>query len=74
MPQWISRGFSAASAAGSSPARASPAGRTLETKDADRPDAGIIRFKHYGVNQDGKQIFEGERTVLMKRRSHWGDK
>lgn len=46
----------------------------LETKDADRPDAGIIRFKHYGVNQDGKQIFEGERTVLMKRRSHWADK
>lgn len=46
----------------------------LEKKDADRPDAGIIRFKHYGTNQDGKQIFEGERTVLMKRRSHWGDK
>jgi len=46
----------------------------LEMKDADRPDAGIIRFKHYGTNQDGKQIFEGERTVLMKRRSHWADK
>lgn len=46
----------------------------LEKKDADRPDAGIIRFKHYGTNQDGKQIFEGERTVLMKRRSHWADK
>jgi itaconyl-CoA hydratase len=46
----------------------------LETKDSDRPDAGIIRFKHYGVNQDDKVVFEGERTVLMKRRSHWADK
>jgi itaconyl-CoA hydratase len=46
----------------------------LETRDADRPDAGIIRFKHYGVNQDDKVVFEGERTVLMKRRSHWGDR
>ncbi len=46
----------------------------LESKPADREDAGIIRFKHYGTNQDGKQIFEGERTVLMKRRSHWADK
>ncbi len=46
----------------------------LETKPADRDDAGIVRFKHYGVNQDGKQIFEGERTVLIKRRSHWGDR
>ncbi len=33
-----------------------------------------MRFKHYGVNQDDKNIFEGERTVLIKRRSHWGDK
>ncbi len=46
----------------------------LEKKDGDRPDAGIVRFKHYGVNQDDKHIFEGERTVLIKRRSHWGDK
>jgi len=46
----------------------------LETSDAGRPDAGIVRFRHYGVNQDDKQVFEGERTVLIKRRSHWGDK
>jgi itaconyl-CoA hydratase len=46
----------------------------LEKKDATQPDAGIVRFKHYGVNQDDKHIFEGERTVLIKRRSHWGDK
>jgi acyl dehydratase len=43
-------------------------------KDAQQADAGIVRFKHYGVNQDDKHIFEGERTVLLKRRSHWGDK
>jgi itaconyl-CoA hydratase len=40
----------------------------LETADADRPDAGIVRFRHWGVNQDDKVVFEGERTVLVKRR------
>ena len=46
----------------------------MEARDSDREDAGVVRFKHYGVNQDDKHIFEGERTVLIKRRSHWGDK
>ena len=46
----------------------------LEAKDADQLDAGIVRFRHYGVNQDDKVVFEGERTVLLKRRSHWADK
>jgi acyl dehydratase len=40
----------------------------LETADADVPDAGIIRFKHFGINQDDKLVYEGERTVLMGRR------
>lgn len=44
----------------------------LELKPSDREDAGIVRFKHYGVKQDGSPVFEGERTVLIKRRSHWG--
>src|SRR4029078_12257398 len=26
----------------------------LETRDSDRPDAGVVRFKHYGVNQHDK--------------------
>jgi itaconyl-CoA hydratase len=39
----------------------------LEKKDSDRADAGIIRFKHYGVNQEDKLVYEGERTVLIKR-------
>ncbi len=46
----------------------------LEKRDADRTDAGIVRFKHWGTKQDGKIVFEGERTVLIKRRSHWGEK
>lgn len=46
----------------------------LERIDADRPDAGVVRFKHYGVNQDNKLCVEAERTVLLKRKSHWADK
>jgi itaconyl-CoA hydratase len=46
----------------------------LGAEPADRPDAGVLRFKHYGTKQDGAIVFEGERTVLMKRRSHWGDR
>ena len=46
----------------------------LEVKDASRADAGEVRFKHYGVNQHDKLVFEGERRVLLKRRSHWAQK
>ena len=46
----------------------------LETRDSERPDAGIVRFAHKGLNQEGKVVFEGERTVLIKRRSHWADR
>lgn len=43
----------------------------VEKSDSDRPDAGIVLFRHRGLNQDGKVVFEGERRVLVKRRSHW---
>jgi acyl dehydratase len=43
----------------------------LSKKDSDREDAGEVRFKHWGLNQEGKAVFEGERTVQIKRRSHW---
>ncbi len=43
----------------------------LATEDGDLPDAGIVTFKHFGVNQDDKVVFEGERRVLIKRRSHY---
>ncbi|MGQ0547685.1 MAG: MaoC family dehydratase [Betaproteobacteria bacterium] len=46
----------------------------LEKKDAPRPDAGEVRFRHWGVNQFRKIVCEGERRVLLKRRSHWGDR
>ena len=46
----------------------------LETRDADRDDAGIVRFKHWGLKQDDTVVFEGEREVLIKRRSHWADR
>jgi acyl dehydratase len=45
--------------------------QVLETRDADRDDAGVVRFKHWGVKQDDSIVFEGEREVLIKRRSHW---
>ena len=43
----------------------------LAAAPADREDAGIVTFRHWGVNQDEKVVFEGERRVLVKRRSHW---
>jgi itaconyl-CoA hydratase len=43
----------------------------LEVSPADRPDAGVVRFKHWGLAHDGRIVFEGERTVLLKRRSSW---
>ena len=38
---------------------------------ADRDDAGVVRFRHWGINQHDDVVFEGVRTVLVKRRSHW---
>ena len=44
----------------------------LETTGAaDREDAGIVRFKHWGVTHDDRVVFEGERTVLIKKRAYW---
>jgi len=28
-----------------------------------------VRFRHYGINQHDKLVYEGERTVLMRRRT-----
>jgi acyl dehydratase len=46
----------------------------LAKRDAEREDAGIVRFKHWGAKQDQTVVFEGEREVLVKRRSHWGER
>ena len=45
----------------------------LEKTDADRDDAGVVLFRHYGVNQNDEQVFQGDRRVLIKRRSKWID-
>ena len=42
----------------------------LATDASDLDDAGRVTFKHWGVNQDDKVVFEGERQVLIKRRNH----
>jgi itaconyl-CoA hydratase len=46
----------------------------LAVSDAERDDAGVVTFKHVGTDQDGTVVFEGERRVLLKRRSHWCDR
>jgi acyl dehydratase len=46
----------------------------LAKEDSDREDAGIVSFRHYGVNQDDRQVFQGDRRMLIKRRSHWAEK
>ncbi|MEP7215556.1 MAG: MaoC family dehydratase [Anaerolineaceae bacterium] len=40
----------------------------LETADSERTGAGEVLFRHLGLNQDGKTVFEGERRVLIRRR------
>jgi itaconyl-CoA hydratase len=43
----------------------------LEKRDADRVDAGIVKFKLVGKNAAGQPVVEIERTVLIKRKSHY---
>jgi itaconyl-CoA hydratase len=46
----------------------------LETRDANRDDAGIVVFRHYGYNQHDELVAQVERTALLKRKSHWADR
>lgn len=48
--------------------------RVLEKRASDREDAGIVVFKHWGVNQDNELVAEVERTALVKKKSHWLDR
>lgn len=43
----------------------------LEKRDADRPDAGVVKFKLIGKKPDGTVVVEIDRTVLIKRKSHF---
>jgi acyl dehydratase len=40
----------------------------LARDDGERADAGVVRFRHWGIKDDGTVVFETERTVLIKRR------
>ncbi|HVX74882.1 MAG TPA: MaoC family dehydratase [Bradyrhizobium sp.] len=46
----------------------------VSTAEAERADAGVVVFRHFGVNQKDIVVFECERSVLVKRESHWGQK
>jgi len=46
----------------------------LRVADSEREDAGVVAFRHYGLNQDDQLVFQGDRTMLIKRRSHWGER
>ena len=48
--------------------------KVIGKEDNDREDAGIVEFHHWGVNQKQQIVFEGDRRVLLKRRSHWVDR
>ena len=39
--------------------------------DPERADAGRVTFRHWGTDQSGRVVFEGRRTTLIKKRSHW---
>ncbi|MGI6852117.1 MaoC family dehydratase [Mesorhizobium sp. 1B3] len=45
----------------------------LELRDSNREDAGLMRYRFVGRNQDNTEIATGERIVLVKRASHWSD-
>lgn len=44
----------------------------LSAVRGDRDDAGIITFRHWGVNQDDVVVCELRRQVLVKLRAAWG--
>jgi acyl dehydratase len=43
----------------------------LAKSEGERPDGGVVHFKHWGVNQKDEVVFEGERRVLLKKKAHW---
>jgi acyl dehydratase len=46
----------------------------LSKADSDQADAGVVVFRHYGVNQRDELVAQVERKALIKRRSHWADR
>ncbi len=50
------------------------ASEVLEVRAADREDAGIVTFRHYGYNQRDELVAVVDRRALIKRKSHWAAK
>ena len=48
--------------------------KVTSKSDAARDDGGIVEFHHWGMNSEDKIVFQGDRRVLIKRRSHWAGK
>lgn len=40
----------------------------LQAERSDEKLAGLVTFKHIGLNQDDIVVFEGERTILLRMR------
>ena len=45
--------------------------KVIEKRESDQEDAGIVVFRHFGVNQNKELVAELERTALIKKKSHW---
>jgi acyl dehydratase len=43
----------------------------LGKEASEREDAGVVSFRHFGLNQDDKLCVEAERKVVLKRKSYW---
>ncbi len=43
----------------------------LEKNAGEQAESGMVRFRHYGLNQNDKLCVEAERTVLLKCKGHW---
>ena len=43
----------------------------MEKRDGQRTDAGIVKFRLVGKKPDGTVVVEIDRTVLIKRKSHY---
>jgi itaconyl-CoA hydratase len=43
----------------------------LSKSDSNREDAGVVVFRHYGVNQRDELVAQLDRRALIKRRQFW---
>jgi itaconyl-CoA hydratase len=42
---------------------------SVDGEGGGRSDAGLVVFRHWGIDQDDRLVFEAERTVLVRKRS-----